>query len=226
MMTKIHRYRRKYFGNFHDTILATTFHSFLINLAIGIGKLALGVYIASPWLLILASYYSILSLVRGQLLWKIIQLRGKETTHIEQEQCLRTYHKSGMFIIVLGISFFVWCLWLYAFQETTRYPDYVLYGIVAVAFYKIGSAIRGLFMVKKYQNLLFSAIKKIGFLDACVSIVSVQCMLLTMQKSEYATMSSALLGMAVSVLFLIIGICMVCKRQDASRKCSFASIVK
>lgn len=203
-------------SNFHDKILATTFHSFLINLAIGIVKFALGILIASPWLLILASYYSILGLVRGQLLWKIIQLRDKEATCIKQENCLTTYHKSGMFIVVLGISFFVWCLWLYAFQETTWYPDYVIYGIVAVAFYKIGSAIHGLFIVRKHQNLLFSAIKKIGFLDACVSLVSVQCMLLTMQKSEYATMSSALLGMAVSVLFLIIGLCMLCKKQVVS----------
>ena len=89
-----------------------------------------------------------------------------------------------------------------------------IYGVAAVAFYKIGMAIRGMIVTRKMHNPVLSTLKIISFIDACVSIMMVQCALLAMKGSPEASSSSALLGMACSVLFLGIGLYMVCSRKD------------
>lgn len=192
-------------------IIVATYNSILVNLLIGISKLFLGVYYFSYWFLFLALYYILLGLAKGWLLHKLARCRLRKCTLVRLQEI---YHRSGILIGFLGISFFLCCLWLYSLDEMTIYPYYILYGVVAIGFYKIASSIRGLLIVCKHRNPIFSAIKSICFLDAWVSMANIQCMLLIMQKSEYAFSSSSLFGIAISVLFMAVGIFMVCRKFD------------
>lgn len=102
---------------------------------------------------------------------------------------------------------------MYTAGDHSRYPYYILYGVAAVAFYKIGMAIYGIVITGRMKNPLLSTLKAISLVDACVSIVAVQCALLVMKESPMATTSSALLGMGCSMLFLGFGLFMLLRRR-------------
>lgn len=205
MVSRLLFLKQKYLKMYDDKIVITTSISVLINLMIGLCKGGLAIIFQSKWFMLIASYYIVLSLTRGMLVNKIIQLKEYQKPQTSSS-IFKTYHRSGLFIILLGISFFAWCCDLYQDEIVTIYPNYILYGVVALAFYKIGSSIHGLVSVRKYKNYLFDAIKKVCFLDACVSIVNIQAMLLTMENSIHASTCSALLGMGVSLVFVFVGL--------------------
>lgn len=204
-MYTVKKIKQCYFSTYHDRIMMGTLSSFSMNILFGVTKVLLGVYYQSFWLLITGSYYVILSLVRGYVL--------RESKKMKQRQCsqrkLLIYRVCGWFILFLGINYFGVCVLMYVLQKETVYPSSILYGVVAVAFYKIIFACVGLLVVRKYDDLLLSIVKIANFLDACVSIVAIQCALLVDQKSVYALVSSTALGIAVSLFFMCVGIFMV-----------------
>lgn len=174
---------------------------------IGLTKLILGYALSSYWLMITAIYYIILSVARGYL----THCYKDDEKYGSQKGQYLIYKKSGYFIIFLSISYFISCICMYEFNQMIIYPGYILYGVVAFAFYKIINAIIGIVNVRKQQNLVLSSIKIMMLIDACVSIVASQCALLTMQASSVAASSSAILGIVCSIVFIGIGFYMLKK---------------
>lgn len=211
-------YKEQYLGDFHTRTLTTSLGSFTINALIGIGKLILGIVLLSPWFIVTAIYYLLLCAARGQILKKYKDSKVITNSILRFELQFNVFHRSGIFICLIGISYFFICLRMYFYGESTTYPDYILYGVAAVAFYKIGIAIYGVIVTKRMKNPLLTTLKFISFIDSCVSIVAVQCALLTMEGSSLATSSSALLGASCSVIFLGIGVFMVCINKDSLKE--------
>lgn len=204
---KLKKLKYLYCKNDFKRSLSSTYLSFTFNVCIGIGKLVLGVVLSSYWFIITAGYYLTLSISRGHLLHSYTRVKetSKDGTLLKQ---LAIYHRSGFFLIVLAVSYLGLCIWMYRFNQQISYPDYITYGVAAIAFYKIGNAIYGLFKTPNKHSPVFRAIKIMNMADACVSIVAVQCALLTQQHSLQASSSSALLGMFLSVLLIITGVYM------------------
>lgn len=188
-------------------MMDTTYRSFFINACIGFGKLSLAMYYGSLWMAITAMYYLTLGIIRRYL----ILVNNKEN---RKEYSL--YHKSGYLISIISIVYLGLCIWMYCFNEQISYPPYILYGVAAIGFYKIIIASIGLIKIRKKHHLLVSSILVINLFDACVSIVFIQCALLISKKSMYASSSSAILGMVVSILFIGIGIYMVYRKDKES----------
>lgn len=198
MKTHIYKIKKKYFNNFYDRSIAFSSLSFFMNLSVGIVKLFYGIYDSSIWFMILSGYDIILCIAKGYILILSKSLHNNELK-------IQNYHHIGFFIFFLGLSYFVLCIWMLIFDEKRMYPSYLLYGVTAFAFYKIGSAIYGMVIVKKQENRLLSMLKMIHFMDACVSIVTIQCAILVMKHSDHAIDSSAILGMTISLIFMAIG---------------------
>lgn len=186
--------------------------TFFINFFIGIAKLIIGLIFSSYWFIITAGYYIVLSVARGHLLRSYANIERNQGALEKRRNQLIIMRRSGYFIIFLGLTYFISCVYMYLVNQKVVYPEYILYGIVAFAFYKIGTAIYDLFAVKKHNNQILLAIKIIKFIDACVSIVATQCALLTMENSASASSSSAILGMAFSGVFMLIGVVMIMKK--------------
>lgn len=212
MKHKIKKYREVYFDNYFGRHISLTTISFFINLCTAFVKLLLGIVVSSYWFIITACYYIMLSITRGHLLYSYYKMLGNDEHNKNYEKQFSIYHRSGFLLIAIGLSYLVLCVCMYSYNQQSTYPEYILYGVVAIAFYKIGNAIYGLFQIKNKNSPILSMIKILGMIDACVSIVSVQCYLLTMQQSEYASSSSALFGMAFSLFFMTMGILTVRKK--------------
>ena len=124
------------------------------------------------------------------------------------------HKRGGIFICLMGLSYLGICIWMFFTGESKVQNEMVLVLCVAtVAFTKISLAIHGMVVNRHMHDPIISLFKKIAFLDAMVSIVVTQCSLLTMMKTAEAVGSSALFGMGVSVLFLVIGILMLVKKK-------------
>lgn len=213
---KIAAYKERYWGNYHDRTLTASHISFVINALIGVGKLILGLAVRSPWFIATAVYYLLLCAARGEALRQYRKAGAEASPSARFRRQRRVYRRGGGFICLLAISYFLVCLRMYTAGDHSRYPYYILYGVAAVAFYKIGMAIYGIVITGRMKNPLLSTLKAISLVDACVSIVAVQCALLVMKESPMATTSSALLGMGCSMLFLGFGLFMLLRRRTPS----------
>ena len=176
--------------------LSTTVLSSLINFFIGIGKLGFGIYYLSDWFIITACYYIALSLTRGYL----VRCYAKN-----KKDHVIIYRETGYLVFVLAIIYCLLCICMYYTNQTITYPFYLLYLVVAIAFYKVGSAIYNCFLHQKKNDIFFKAMTVVQFLDASISMVLAQCALLTMEKSPAASSSSAILGIVVGMCFMVIG---------------------
>lgn len=197
----------------HKQMMHVTLPSFLCNLLLGLGKLCIGMFYSSYWLMMMGSYYIVLCLAKGYILHTYAHIQNK-TSSQAIFKLQKVYHRAGIFMVLLAISYFFSCYEMMVFEQTIAYPSYLLYGVVAYAFYKISMAVAGLLQARKHHDPLFLVLKVLTFSDGCVGIVSAQCALLTMQNSAYASSSSAYLGIGVSIGFLIIGCWMMKKYKS------------
>ena len=203
-----------YKKNTGERIALITRVSFVLNILIGVGKLALGVYLHSSWFVVNAFYYLLLCVARGQALTQLGIADEIENPQKRYAREMSTFRKNGLFICLIGVSYLLVCSHMYLSGDANNYNnDYVVYGVATVAFTKIGFAIAGIISTRKLKRPILSVIKIINLKDACVSIVLAQCALLVMMKSDHAVESSALFGMAISVVFISFGLVMQCRKK-------------
>lgn len=213
MSEKIRQIRQFYFTDDFSRTVCIAFGSISINALMGAGKIIFGLSYQSPWLLITALYALILCLAKGQILYRGGKI--KDLT-LSQQKCI--FRFSGWFVCLLAVSYFLVCLRMFSAGEANTYPEFLVYGITSTAFYKIVLAIYGVIKAGRRKNPVLQALKIFSLLDACVSIVTVQCALLMMQEHEHiATSSSGMLGMCFSGMFLLTGISMLRKKINISQ---------
>ena len=204
----------KRFGSFCDRTVSATVLSLLLGTALGAGKLVLGICTASAWLWVNGIYCLMLCVARGHLLSRWRQLeRFNEAEQRGRAERL-AYRRSGLFICLLGLSYFAVCLHMARTGDASVYHEYLAYGVAAMAFTKVGLAVSGLITTRRMGSPLFAAFKIVNILDGCVSLVVTQCALLTRTGSPDAVGSSARFGMGVSLLFLVLGLRMLLKRKQ------------
>lgn len=180
---------------------------------IGIGNLILGVYLLSGWFIINAVYYLILCVAKGQVLHKYTVAKTIEDPKQRYNMEFIVYQRSGIFLCLLGISYLLVCLRMYFVGDAIVYRGYIVYLVATVAFTKLGFAICGTVANRHVKGPIVSTLKMISLIDAMVSIVVTQYTLLVMVESSDAINSSALFGMGCSVLFFLLGICMLLKKN-------------
>ena len=228
MLNRLKQYHHRYLGNYHDRTMLFSVGSLATNAVIGVAKLGTGIFLFSPWFISTGIYYLLLCAARMQILRRFRDTKDMEDRRLRFDKQFYIYKRSGIFICLIGVSYFGVCLFMYFYKISTTYPFYILYGVAAVAFYKITMAIYGIVVTKKMKNPLLSTMKIISLVDACVSIVAVQCALIAIDDPAAASASSALFGMGCSAVFLGIGIVMLCKRKKypAENEFDIKNIVK
>lgn len=193
----------------------TNIFSFLIHGLIGIGKLILGIYLFSGWFITNAIYYLILCAARGHVLYRFKLTKTLEDAHQRYAKEYTVYRQSGIFLCMLGITYFFVCLRMYIVGDPVAYEGHIIFLVALIAFIKLGFAIGGTIVHRHLKNPIFTTLKLISFVDAIVSIVVTQYMLLVMKQSSQAIYSSARFGMGCSIVFIGIGIYMFLNKSKA-----------
>lgn len=208
-------YHKQYLNiGYRDRTMLMSIGSFAINALIGAGKLLIGILLLSPWFVATAVYYLLLCAARGQLLWRFRHTRLIENPLERFDRQFAVFRHSGIFICLIGISYLLVCMRMYISGEGSTYPYFILYGVVAVAFYKVGVSIYGVVVSRRIKNPLLTTMKVVALMDACVSIVAVQYALLVMKETATtAARSSAIFGAGCSIVFICIGVFMLVRKK-------------
>ncbi|AIQ46519.1 hypothetical protein R70723_12050 [Paenibacillus sp. FSL R7-0273] len=203
----------RHYGKY-DRNIRFTKASFVINAAVGTGKLILGFYLLSAWFSLNGIYYLLLCLARKIALTKYEaakELNEPEERYKLAHSFLRT---SGFFLVLLGAIYFFISNSLYLYGDSIIYDGYLAFLVALIAFLKLSFAIYGTIATSRQRNPLALGLKLLNFADALVSIVFTQYILLVFTESEKSVESSAALGMFVSAVLFITGVIVFFRKSN------------
>lgn len=205
---------KKYAGNEQDRTVAFNGLTFLINSLTGIIQLVMGIYSYSPWYIVHSIYWLLMGLVKALAIkdYKHARAINDEAERYDFE--FDVFKRGGWLICLLGVAYLGISLWMLLTGESRVHDDFrVVLAVAAFAFAKVGVGIYGVVVNWHLQAPIISYFKRISLLNAMVSIVVTQSNLLALFDEPIAAVyHSALLGMLVSGLFLIVGLLMVTKK--------------
>ena len=192
-----------------DRTLKFVIVSLMSNAAFALYHLLLGLYTGSWWLLTLASYYFILSIVR----YVVLRLKNSEA-HF-------TVRFTGWMLILLTVPLVGTVILAVVQDRGHDLHTIVMIAMAAYAFTKITLAIIKLVKSRKSRSATLLALRNISLADASVSIFALQRSMLVsfdgMNEAEIVIMNAAL-GSALCVVCFLLGLMLLrnCRRESLS----------
>ncbi len=162
------------------TIIFSVLGSF-ITLAFALFYGAYGIIFRSLWYGAFAGYYCILSIQKFFLLivyGKIYKKYNKDTKKLSIEK-QKIFLANGAIFIPLTIALTVVISFLISSQKPVISNEILAITTAAYAFYKITITIVNLFKAKRTQDKVVQSMKTINFVEAVVSIISLESTLIT-----------------------------------------------
>lgn len=201
--------RAFFYLSYLDRTLIISAITCVLNLVIGVSKFSIGLAYSSGWLVMNAVYYILLALAKGRVIYKWERILHPKLTecHPKQEE-LKLLHQSGVFQILIALSYFMVSWYTLYHNETPHYSWYVVVFVVIVTIEKVLFAIYGLIRTYQIHSPVVGVLKMINFTDAIFSLVVMQGVIQNTHHCSFGLYSSGQLGMICSVIFLVMGVVM------------------
>lgn len=199
-----------------DRILKLALISLGINLAFGIYNLILGFISHTWWFITLGVYYIILGVMRFAVL-KLSPVKEDEDTEFIKK------FTGIMFLVMAHILIGVTVLSSVT-ERGTKYGEIVMITIALYTFTKITVAIMNLVKSKHSPSAKIKILRNISFADAVVSLLALQrSMLVSFEgmSQDNVRLFNILLGSAVSIVILLLGINLLGGRKIDMAKSKF-----
>lgn len=165
----------------------------------------------SAWLGSLSAYYILLSMMRIG-----VVKQEKNISKVKQEQEkerlkkeIAIYQKNSILFILMAAVLGGMVILLEALAGGKSYPGYTIYAAAAYTFYRIIMSTIQLVKVKKQKSPILRIIRKIGCVDACVSILILQTAMFdsfAKEQEDFTKLMNGITGAVVTALVLGIGI--------------------
>lgn len=152
---------------------------------------------SSFWYATLATYYFVLLLFRGVILFFNDRVEKSKTTDakIRVVSYWKIYLFVGAFLVFLELSMTAVVVTMLSLKRPVPSGQIMAIATAAYAFYKMGTAIYNVFKARKFQLPAIQAIRNVNFADACISIFSLTVLLCeTFGESESNVYLKALSG--------------------------------
>lgn len=168
-----------------------------------------GIISHSAWFGSLSAYYILLSIMRigavrqGREIPKI----RKDTKRMKME--IAVYRKNSALFIIMAVVLGGLVILLESSLGGKTYPGFTIYAAAAYAFYKIVVSTVNMIKVNKQKSPLLTIIRRIGYIDACVSILTLQTAMFasfTKSEEEFTKLMNGITGAAVCLMVLGMGI--------------------
>lgn len=177
----------------------------IVNGLIGIGKIFLGIVMLSDWQVANGLYYLSLSCGKGYIL-KATQQVAEITTEEQHPAKRKLAERSGIFMCVIGVSYFGVSLHTLLTKKVAYYPQNLLWVISVITVFKIIFGMYGIVITRKNRSLEAFLLKMLDVIDAMVSIVEVRGLYKIMAQDKYAVESNGIFGLLCSATFIGIGL--------------------
>ena len=150
--------------------IAWTAATALSGAAASAAKLWAGIASHSAFLTAGAIYGAALSVARATVLRQFA--RQKSIADEKEKRCAQccAYRKSGVFLLVLGVSYFLVCACVLFSDAVYPAPQYAVWLFVLTAVGKLAFAVFGWVRMRKKKKRLIQALKLLSAADAVVSV--------------------------------------------------------
>ena len=180
-----------------------------VNLLYALYNGILGCITYSWWLITVAAYYVILSIMRFSAV--LCKARNKEK---ETEYFVMRF--SGFMFLALSVVLIGTIYMTVKFDVGVKYHEIVMITIATYAFTKITLAIVKFIKAKKDDSPLITTIRSISFADAAVSIFSLQRSMLVsfgeMNANNILILNTST-GIGVCLIVIILGVNMIIRKD-------------
>lgn len=174
-------------------------------------------------LYVLAAYYILRSVMRFSAVQYDRSVAKQERTKEIALNEIYIYRMCGLLLIIMTMALGGTVLLMVNFKGGKSYPGFTIYAVAAYTFYKTGTAIRNVLKARKLKSPLLMAIRDIGYIDACVSILSLQTSMFSsfgQNQEELAGLMNGITGTVVCLMVLATGICMIWSAGNMKREVS------
>lgn len=167
-------FTRRIAGDYRYRTVLFAVLGLVLNVIFALFNGVIGIYSQSAWYGTLSVYYILLSVMRFLAVRYDRRMSKREENNQLLAEEISVYHKCGILFLVMTVALGGMVILMVCEEEGKRYPGFLIYAVAAYTFYKITISIVNLVKVKKFKSPLLMAIRDIGYIDACVSILSLQ----------------------------------------------------
>lgn len=182
---------------------------FTSNIIYAIFNGIIGIFSRSAWFGSMSAYYILLSVMRIGAVKKERQLVRISGQKERMENEIRIYTRNSILFLVLAIVLAGMVVLLEFSAGGKEYPGFTIYAAAAYTFYKIINSTIKIIREGKRKSPLLMIIRKIGYIDACVSILTLQTAMFAAFAQEeefFIKVMNAITGTAVFLVVLGMGI--------------------
>ncbi len=164
----------------------------------------------SAWFGTLAGYYIVLSVMRVGAALSAAQIARIDDEDKRRRVEERIYCRNSAMFFFLAVALAGMVILLETGGKGKRYSGYMIYAAAAYTFYKITIAAINVAKVRKHASPLLTIIRKISYIDACVSVLTLQTAMFASfagdTEEAFANLMNAVTGGAVCVMIFALGI--------------------
>ena len=212
-------HKRKFTGQLFDDYsfrtVTFTFYSFALNVIFTLAKGVAGWFSSSWWMISLSAYYLILCVAKFMLIKESKAVYKEENLLVRKQKEWLVYRRCGILLLFMTVVMIGILVLIMIEGNTFTYYGTLIFAVALWDFYNLTNAIIYMVRKRKQHSPIIVAIKTIGFTTALVSLLSLQTAMFVSfaQKSdtEFKGLMNLLVGSAVCVMLLVVGIFMVNK---------------
>lgn len=211
-----HPYGNKYMTDIGYRTRVSLYLALGINLLYSGFKLISGVIFSSLWLVAVAVYYVILSIIR----FLLLRYMKNQTKQPDIASEFRRYQLCGILMLFLNLT--LTGVVLHMIFHITEYASNEILIITAAVytFYTVTVSMIDIVKYRKHQSPVISASKAIRFAAALVSLLSLETSMLSQYASDenFARLMTALTGAGIFLVLLALSVYMVVHAQKELKK--------
>lgn len=200
-----------------------------LNMIFALFNGVIGFYSHSAWYGTLSAYYILLSVMRFQAVRYDRKISQEEQKEKILEGEILVYRNCGILFLIMTAALGGMVILMVCAKEGKSYPGFLIYAVAAYTFYKIILSVINLVKARKFKSPLLMAIRDIGHIDACVSILSLQtAMFASFGDGQELLMNTmnGITGVVVCVLVFCIGCYSIRSADKMKQKLSGAGGTK
>lgn len=183
---------------------------FVVNTVYAVFNGVVAVISRSAWYGALAVYYILLGFMRFEAI-RYTRTRTRSKTKVQIER--KVYRRCGVLFFPMSLALGGAVFLMVHFGNGRSYPGLWIYSVAAYTFWKITISIINLARAGKTKSPLLMALRNIGYIDALVSMLSLQTAMFlqfsTKQQQPFITLMNTVTGVAVCLMVLALGIGMI-----------------
>lgn len=141
---------------------------------------------------------------------KIAAVKEKQE-HMSQE--LSVYRRNSILFIFMAVVLAGAVILLLSAQDGKDYPRLTIYAVATYTFYKIITSTIEVIKVGKRKSPLLSITRRIGYIDDCVSILTLQTAMFASfadREERFINLMNGITGTVVCLMVLGLGIQGIC----------------